>query len=317
MNFKKEYLLILLVIIGLSVYIYTRNTDRMNYELPEIPPIERGKVSRIVIEKPDGTIVLTKKEQGWVAGEREYPARAHSVEQLLTVLDAFSLIDLVALSKNYARYALNPEAAIQVRAWAGQEEIRSFRVGKSASTYRNAYVKIEDDPFIYLSGTNLKSTFDKDLAHFQDKTVLSFDRTRLTEMTLHGPGRELALYRKDQAAEPGESNATAAPTPDTGLTTAGQGMDPTRVRALTEALVDLKCAAYLQDRTKADFQDPDYRVVLQGAERSELNLFVESQDTNATEYRGTSLENDFPFTLAQYKGDAILEALDALLVPEE
>ncbi len=33
----------------------------------------------------------------------------------------------------------------------------------------------------------------------------------------------------------------------------------------------------------------------------------------ATEYRGTSLENDFPFLLPESKGDNILEAVQNLL----
>ncbi len=312
MKLKKEYLIILLVILGLSVYIYTRTSDRIQYALPEIHPVQSSRLTRIVIEKPEARIELHKNESGWVAGKRKYPVRPASIENLMASLNDLSLTDLVSQSENYARYGLDSNSAIQVTAWDGKERLRSFQVGKAASTFRNAYVKLREDPNIYLAAGNLKSTFDKNLEDFQDTTVLSFQQKQLREITLRAAGRSRTLRRTgktDRAEEP----SSPAEQPGTWQTDDGLEPDSSRVQDLLQSLADLQCSAYLEDREKADFTDPDYQILLQGAHKSGLSLFVKDQENKATEYRGTSLENDFPFRLSENKGDTILKALQNLL----
>lgn len=312
MKFKKEYLIIFLVIIGLSVYIYTRTSDRMNYELPSIPSIKSGQVTKIVIENQNDRIRLDRGVDGWFAGERGYPVKVESIESILTALDELRVTDLVSESENYTRYDLDQESAILVKAWVGGQPVRSFRVGKTASTFRNAYLKLDDDPRIYLSETNLHATFNKDLTSFQDKTILRFQKNELQSIELHGPEQDLTLTRQPN------QNAT---TEDSGShpedwvwkTEADQVLGPAAIETLLDALDKLKCSAYLEDLNKQDLKDPDYSTRLLGQSTTGLNLFLKPLDENATEYRGTSLDSDFPFILPKYMGEDIVESIQALL----
>ena len=316
MRLKKEYLLIVLVILGLLVYIYTRTSDRMNYELPNIASMQGDQVDRIVIEKPKTRIVLRKQEHGWVVGQRSYPVRPAGIDNLLASLSDLSLTDLVSRSENYARYGLDQSGAIQVTAWAGQEKLRSLWVGKAASTYRNAYVKLQEDPNIYLAKSNLQSTFDKTLADFQDRTVLSFDSETLQEITLQGSESSASLRRSDTRDATEAETAQAEQTP-AWIAGDGRELAPSRVRPLLQSLEDLQCSAYLEDTEKSELTDPDYQVLLQGATKSGLNLFVKRLADNATEYRGTTLESDFPFRLSEVTGEKIQEAVENLLDPNQ
>ncbi|MCF8039543.1 MAG: DUF4340 domain-containing protein [Desulfohalobiaceae bacterium] len=150
MKLKKEYAIIVLVIIGLSLYISSRTSDRINYELPQPEPVNTKEVTRISLDKQGKVITLARENGQWTVGQKGYPARTGSIENLLETLDRFRISDLVSRSKNYARYSLDQESAIEVKARAGRDLVRSFRVGKQASTYRNSYVKLADEDVLSL-----------------------------------------------------------------------------------------------------------------------------------------------------------------------
>ncbi len=311
MKLKKEYVSIVLVIIGLSVYIYSRTNDRINYELPQIDPINTENVTRISIEKPDKVILLTRDNGQWIVGKRGYPAGDRSLENLLKALDRFQVTDLVSRSKNYRRYSLDQESAIEVKVRAGQEQVCSFQVGKQASTYRNSYVKLANDPNSYLSKTNMKQTLDKEPDDFLDKVVLSFEEKKLQKIVIQGLDGTLTLNRGNKTAGSEEDEEAKAGT--AWMTAAGKEVDPASVNTLLQSIDGLTCSSYLEHKEKQDFQSPDHRLALINAQEDILSLYLEKKEENATKYRGTSKENGFPFTLSKQKGKEIVEAVNKLL----
>ncbi|MCF8109443.1 MAG: DUF4340 domain-containing protein [Desulfohalobiaceae bacterium] len=312
MKLKKEYLIIVLVIIGLSVYIYSRTSERINYELPQIAPIETDRVTRIRIAKQDEVIDLARDKGRWVVGQRGYPARAGSIEDLLTALDRFRVTDLVSRSRNYSRYSLDREAATGLKAWAGQELVRSFLVGKQASTYRNSYVRLANDPNIYLSRSNWKQTLNREPDDFQDKVVLDFDEKRLRKIVLQGPKGSLTLKRGQNESLPKEKDGAQL---ETALwrTASGQEIDQSSLNKLLQSMAGLTCSRYLEGRDKQDFKSPDYRLVLDCGQEDVFSLYLGEKQGNAAQYHGISEENGFPFALSEQKGKEIVEALDKLL----
>ena len=61
MKFKKEYIILVLIIIALSAYLYTRSSDRTLYQLPDIPTVNEKDLTKLEITKGKTSIVLQKK----------------------------------------------------------------------------------------------------------------------------------------------------------------------------------------------------------------------------------------------------------------
>ena len=61
MKIKKEYIILVIIIIALSLYLILRNPNRTFYELPEIPSVSGKNISKIEIAKTKSAIVLNKR----------------------------------------------------------------------------------------------------------------------------------------------------------------------------------------------------------------------------------------------------------------
>ena len=51
MKTKKEYIILAIIIIALSVYLVMRRSDRTLYELPEIPQVSQKEITRLEITR--------------------------------------------------------------------------------------------------------------------------------------------------------------------------------------------------------------------------------------------------------------------------
>ena len=127
MKVKKEYVILVLVIIALALYLTFRRTDMTHYTLPELPDVSRQDISRIVITKPGETISLVKQDGRWILEPKGYPADHVKVETMVEVLDKFTLSALVSESKSYDRYDLSDERRLSIKAWEGETLKRDLR----------------------------------------------------------------------------------------------------------------------------------------------------------------------------------------------
>ena len=62
MNVKKEYLVLVVLIVALSLYLALHRRDKSHYRLPELPRVAEKDISKVEISKQDKTIVLNKKD---------------------------------------------------------------------------------------------------------------------------------------------------------------------------------------------------------------------------------------------------------------
>ena len=107
MKIKKEYCILVLLIVLLSIYLIFKKTDRNHYEIPKLPVIATNTVTKIEIIKPDSTIVLNKKDPDWLIAPHDYPADPDRIKKMLKAIKKIILTNMVSESKNYNRYNLD------------------------------------------------------------------------------------------------------------------------------------------------------------------------------------------------------------------
>ncbi len=325
---KKEYIILVIVIIALVLYLVLRKSDRTYYELPEFAEFSSKQISKIEVASPDGTLDLLKQDDHWVAGPKEYPADDKKVADMLSLLKKLKVTALVSQSASYARYDLSPDKKITVKAWAGSRLERELDIGKVASTFGHTFVKLPGDKSVYHAEGNFRPKFDVSLDDIRDKQVLIFDENEMAEVLVQAGDQTLALTKKQMTEEPSDST----PGEDTGTADEkekkaemktvwqapdGEKIDKDVVDRLLSALSDLKCSGYLEDLKKGDLKNPTHSVTLKGEGKEYTISLFEELKTEENEVPGLSSMNDSPFYLQTWKAKDITDAIQNLLPKTE
>jgi hypothetical protein len=318
MKLKKEYIFIALVIVLLVGYLSVRETDRTEYRLPAIGKIAGSDITRIEITRQEGTVVLEKKEPAWRIQPQSYPADSGKVTAILDNLEKLSLTALVSESKSYARYDLESDKAIRIKAWAGQELKRDVQIGKTAPTFQHTFIRVGDEPEVYHAQQNLRTAFDQTADKLRDKTVLAFNMEEITEVAMTKEGKQTILRKSETAPAPPEPSPAASgesppanapsgtrPVEVQWLTDQGKPADLSKMNRLLSALSRLSCESYLEGKSISDFSNPIARIVIKGKKDYTLTVYSKTEK-DATVYPTSSSETGSVFTLSDRQAELLI-----------
>ncbi|MBF0229261.1 MAG: DUF4340 domain-containing protein [Desulfamplus sp.] len=317
---KKEYIILGLIIIALSAYLITNKTDRDNYSLPSIAEINVADIVEINLEKDGKNIVLSKKDSTWSVGssaDKNYPADQESITKMLDIVKALKLSALVSESGNLTPYELDAKNKINVTVKSKTETIRKFEIGKTAPSFRHTFVKLDGSKSVYHAEKSFRNDFEKTLDGLRDKKVLSFDKNKITNITLKKGDivKEVAIKdgkpveKKDEKAQ--DSNKD------------GKNADNKveAIEGILTTLSDLKCHSFTDTEDKNEFQDKGAeeiaKVTLRADANKELSFVIYKKDAKEN-YPAISSENVYPFLLTTYEGnDIIIKIDDAMGLKQE
>ncbi len=318
MKIKKEYLILFILIIALSLYLVLRKPDRSHYRLPNISQVSTSEVTRVEISKPEGTILLEKKEGLWTISPEGYPADDGKIKGILDTIGTLTLTTLISESKSYERYDLHKEKRIGVKAWTGDELKREFDVGKVAPSFSHTFVKIAGDERVYHARENFRGRLDQTVENLRDKAVLRFEQQEIQKLDITRGEDSMTLIRKSLPVEvatskQGETRDREPPQAESmWQTPEGKGVDESKLKELFATLSRLNCSAYLEGRKKGDFTDPVYTIQLQGAKAYTLSLFEKTRKEDKTR-PAVSSHNAFPFLLPDFQANRIMIPPEELL----
>ena len=171
---KKEYLVLIALILIFSAYLLLHKENKDHNTLPEIEKIDTNKITGLIIDKKQGPIVFTKKEGKWTLTDKEYPADSHAVENMLDTFKDLKLSALVSQKRDLIRYELDAEKQIRVKILEGKKTVFELSIGKTAPTFNHTFVMLANDTNIYHANGSFRSDFEKTKDDFRDKKVLEF-----------------------------------------------------------------------------------------------------------------------------------------------
>ena len=322
MKIKKEYIILILIIIGLSAYLLMRSSNRNLYQLPELEGLQQSEISKIEISKGDDSFVLKKKDNQWYLEPEGYLADQTKVNAMLNVFEALALTALISESKDYNRYDLHTEKRITVKVWQQTTLKRNFDIGKAASSFRHTFVKLNGDSRVYHARDNFRSKFDFTIDDLRDKTVLSFRTTDIQQVQVIKDALSVNLVRSKIPITPvaGQQQKTdtapAAAVKFEWQTEAGQKGNDRNLNQLLTTLGDLKCTDYINDRQKDSFSTPIYTVKLKGIQDYQLEIFARLQ-TDDKKYPAVSSDSDYPFWLSENKAQQIMKNPEEMIKTPE
>jgi hypothetical protein len=313
MKLKKEYIILAVVIIALSVYLYTRSSNRTLYQLPQVPQIAQKDITKLQIEKDKTAIVLNKKDDKWYIEPAEYPADATKVKEMLSALENLKLTALVSESKDYTRYELNENQKINVKAWQGDKLKLDFDLGKIAPSFRHTFVRPSGEERVFHAQGNLKSSFDVSLDQLRDKSVLAFKPADIQQVQITRDQQSVAFTRTPVPVEVAPPDAekkeeSSQPAPKLVWQAAdGQPVNETALNQLLSTVGNLRCEKFIDDRKKEDYTAPLFALQLKGAQEYSLAIFSKAGDKE-TAYPAVSSGSDYPFQLSESQVKRIMKA---------
>ena len=319
MKAKKEYIVLIVVILALGLYVFFRTPDRSQYQLPRLPEVDAAAITKVEIDKPDTSIVIEKEGDEWHLVPKGYLADTNRVKTMLETIQGLTVTALVSESKSYGRYDLGDDKKITVKAWIGDKLGREFDLGKAAASFRHTFVKWPGDGRVYHARGNFRATFDQNVDSLRDKLVLSFDQAGIEEIRIIQGQQELVLVRTQLPVEAtngpdgAESKSPEQRAPEFVWQTAdGRQGDKTNLSRLMTTLSSLRCEKYIDDKSKADFTNPIYAVRLKGAQEFSLSLFAKTDD-KAKHYPAVSSGSDYPFFLSDWQVGNIMKKPEEIL----
>ena len=318
MKIKKEYLILALIIVALSIYLFTRTRDRNLYELPVLPEVSKNEISKIEISKGNTGVVLSKRDEKWTIAPRDYPADGNLVEGMLNEFEKLAVTTLVSESGDYQRYDLDDDKKIAVKAWAGEKLLRDFEVGKPASSFRHTFVKLAGDDRVFHARNNFRNTFDKTVDALRDKAVLSYQTADITEIQVANETTSLTLTRTEESGEDAQAQAdpsaaaASKPAKMVWQNAGGKKGDTKNINRLLSTISSLRCEKFIDDRKKEDFTESIYTTELKGIQNHKLSIYAKLKEEDES-YPAVSSGSDYPFYLSKNTTDRIMQNPEDLL----
>ena len=307
---KKEYLILILVIVGLSAYLFFHKENRDNYTLPVIEKIDTAGVTAIEIEKGSQAVRFDKAGKDWTVTEDHFPADASMVETLLDTIKTFQLTALVSQKSDLNRYELDKENRITVRIFKSDQKVFEFAIGKDAPTFNHTFVMIEKDDRVYHAAGSFRNDYDRDAADFRNKLVLEVKKDAVKSFTVSKGKLSKTLVAEMTKDEDGNSSVSWKPKQEK------QGKDKSayskNISTFLASISYLKCDTFVPGKSKKEMQkiSPEYTLTIETDKNISFGLFKGEKEDKVL---GISSMNDYVFALSDFDAKEIMESMDLFL----
>lgn len=310
---KKEYIVLILVIVSLSLYLLLRDSGHNIYDVPEMPLLDKETITGISVEGKENSYTLLKKDKLWRLKKSGYKADELKSEKISSVVSTLKLREMIAESKEYDRYNLNEGKELRVKVYAGSSVVREFSVGKAASTHKHTYVRVNDDHRVYLASGSFRNDFDMAAKELRDKLVMSFKKDAVNSISFKENDTILS-FSKVEDKKKKKAAAESAPADQKSWVwkfSVNRTGNKEAVEAVINELHSLKCDSYVPEMDKASLTNPFYSITVMTNKLKTISFF-NKKDDKSNEYIALSSDNDTPFLISSWKAKKIMKKFDDL-----
>lgn len=302
---KKEYLILIALILIFSAYLLMHKENKDHYTLPAIEKIDKKEVTGLVLEKKDGRIAFTKKQNTWLVTDNGFPADSTEVETMLDAVATLKLSALVSQKGDLNRYDLDDDGRIKVTAMNKQKVMLEFTLGKIAPTANHTFVMLANDKNIYHASGSFRASFDKTVDAFRDKKVMEFKQASINRFTIEKDGLSKVLVAREDKKDK-KKPMVSWHAED------GTSADKEVISNLLSALSFLECDHYLDDAARKALETTPFlcKIRLENKGVIELRLF---QSDEKDPVAGLSSMSPYGFELSPYNSNEIVSTIETLL----
>ena len=251
---------------------------------------------KLTIENASAVIELAKSDDGWTVGERRYKADTNGADGLVNAVKNIRVLDTVAQAGSDAvdeRYEIDKANAIVVKAYKGNELVRTLTIGKASSTGSQSYVTLDGKKDIYLVSGTLRDTFKKDVTALRSKSVYAVDSSGLTAVSESMGSTVLSIVK---SGDPATWTATGG----------AANVDAEKAVSWAASLTRLNADSWLDDDFVLPPVSESVTVITAGGKAITVSVYKEG-DGEEAKYYGTCSETPYKFALSRYSAGKYLK----------
>ena len=251
---------------------------------------------KLTIENAGTLIELVKSDDGWTIGEKRYKADTNTIDALVNAVKNIRVLDTVAQAGSDAvdeRYEIDKANAIVVKAYKGNELVRTLTIGKASSTGSQSYVTLDGKKDIYLVSGTLRDTFKKDVAALRSKSVYAVDTSDLTAVSESMGSTVLSIVKSGDSAAWTATGSTA-------------GVDAEKAASWAASLTRLNADSWLDDDFVLPPVSESVTVITAGGKAITVSVYKEG-DGEEAKYYGSCSETPYKFSLSRYSAGKYLK----------
>jgi len=306
---KKEYLILVALIVLLSAYLLVHKDGTEQVPLPEIAKIAVKDVTGLDIVKKDRKIQLKKTDNGWQITGLDRKADKAAVENMLDALKKLKISALVSEKSDLRRYELDPDNRIGVTVLGSGKSLLSFDMGKTAPTYNHTFVLLDKDTNIYHAAGSFRTYFDKSAQELRDKKVMEFKEKSLRSLTLKKGDTEKSFTASEEKKDDKKTELIWK-------TKDGKALDKQAMDDLISALAFLECETFLGDGEIQGLKKEAPLAVISAGNGEAITLTLVKKGGEDKITALSSMHQD-AFVLSSFNSKDIMENMDKLLEIEK
>lgn len=251
---------------------------------------------KLTIENASAVIELAKSDDGWTVGERRYKADTNAADALVNAVKNIRVLDTVAQAGNDTvdeRYEIDKANAIVVKAYKGNELVRTLTIGKTSSTGSQSYLTLDGKKDICLVSGTLRDTFKKDVAALRSKVVYAVDTSDLTAVSESMGSTVLSIVKSGDPAAWVAAGGAAS-------------VDAEKAASWAASLATLNADSWLDDDFVLPPVSESVTVITAGGKAITVSVYKEG-DGEEAKYYGTCSETPYKFSLSRYSAGKYLK----------
>ena len=182
----------LMVLLGVAYLAGVFDSTVSTVDVPRLA-IPADELAQLRVETPAQTLALSRQGTRWLLDEPvQALADSATVARFVQALGDLEL-DAVASnnSERYTRYGVDSTATAVTASWADQT--RRLVVGKQGPDYQAVYVRLDDDPRVYVTRGRL--TVPQGLDGWRDKTIVRLAQNAIASVTVQRPEQTFDVRR--------------------------------------------------------------------------------------------------------------------------
>lgn len=225
------------------------------------PDFKKDRATKIEVKSPTQEVSLERKEEGWsISDTDDFTADPKLINSALDTIKYFTRENIA--SKNPEKqelFEVTKGKGVEVKVSDTDQKILAhFYIGKTGPDFFSTYLRKEGSDEVLLAGGPTKSTFDKSIKNWRDKTIFDFPPETITQLTIKTSKKEIVLEKGEkgdwQISKPEKAKAKKEEVENIGNTIASlRAIDFAEDNNLKKYQLDkpqIKITAILQDKVE-------------------------------------------------------------------
>ena len=149
--------IVLVVLIGIY-FLNIRSQSKLESISKSIFTYDTEDIFKILIQQGEGAIELARADTIWkISGNDTLVIKSRSIENLFNKVLKSNLGTIISENpKKYVKYSIDDSTGTHLAVINSKEETVGYYVfGRSKSDYSRSYIRVGDDPTVYLADQNV------------------------------------------------------------------------------------------------------------------------------------------------------------------